>query len=150
MSPQQAIEAAKAEIRGYLKSSRLLMVVTETDTDVIRTLIMILSFGVEKSLKALRRHVDEEAPSRGHNLVSLFNELSEETRMWVTLLSGAKFRHVEWALAGNQDSYDEWRYAEEREERLEFTRSEVMIGIMEAALLILRTKPDRLDEASSD
>jgi hypothetical protein len=86
-------------------------VVTETNADTVRTHVMILSFGVEKSLKALRRHVDRVPPSRGHNILDLLADLNDETRTWVWALSSAKPRQFEWALSANQDSFEEWRYA---------------------------------------
>jgi hypothetical protein len=108
---------------------------------------MILTFGVEKSLKALRRHIDGVEPPYGHNLVDLFEELGEETRNWVALLSGAKPRHFRAALADNQDGFEEWRYAEERDgndDELVLSLPNVFIGVMEAALLFLRREVEGL------
>lgn len=135
----------RSEIKGYLKAARLLMVVTESDVDVVRPYIMQLSFGVEKSLKPLRKCVDLKTLSRTHNLLALYNDLDETTRSQLLLLTGAKFRHIELALSGNRKSFDKWRYAEEAGADLEFTYPGVMIQIMEFALFRLGFELDKTE-----
>ena len=147
---EKGIGASKSEIKGYLKTARLLTVVTETDPDVIRTYIMVLSFGAEKSLKALTRHVDRKAPARTHSLTTLYNNLSKKTQAELVMLAAAKPRHILWALSDNKDSFEEWRYVEEGQQETHFSRPDVMMSIMESALFRLDVELKRSLEGNPD
>ena len=143
MNKEKQLELAISEIRGYLKASRLIMVVTETDKDLIRTFIMILSFGVEKSFKAIIKCIDGKTPERSHNLESLFDALSKRSRNELFLMCSAKPRHIAGALSTNKESFESWRYMEDSTDVDRFYLPSVMIEIMEYALYRLETEVKR-------
>ena len=147
------IQDAISEIEGYIRSAKLLSLVAEKDHGVIRSAVMVLSFGVEKSFKALIRHVEDRVPPRGHKLDVLYNELTPQTRGELIFATNAKPRHIQWALSNNSNSFEDWRYAEERGEQMYFSMPEVMIEIMEFAVFRLKHQveghaPQEMDETA--
>ena len=143
---KRQVKVAISEIKGYLKAARIIMVVTETDKDIVRTFIMILSFGVEKSLKALIRCIDGKVPPRHHELDKLFDLLSKQSKGELIAMCGAKPRHIQWALSTNKNSFEKWRYIEEADRDEHFFGPQVMLEIMEYAHFRLDIELKRVDQ----
>jgi hypothetical protein len=146
-SEKNKIRLASSEIRGYLKAAKLLEVLVMSDLDTIRAYIQILSFGVEKSLKALIRHVDKNTPPRHHKLDKLYDALGESTRSELLMMAG-KPRHILAALSSNKNSFEAYRYLEEARDKTDFFGPEIMTEIMDFAHFRLEIEMKRQAEVS--
>lgn len=110
----RCLKATIDSIKAYRKAYKLVRREGRKDGSLGRVEAVLLSFAVEKGLKAVLFYWDSKSSREirrdgGHDLLKLYNLLRCETRGQLILLSGAKPRHVGRALVTNAKAYD---YAE--------------------------------------